>query len=137
MRDHMQQRFATLLAACMTFNPVALPSRFSESLFWHESLSETHHWKSAFYEQANTVYHHDLILVVTMLQLKVHESNMSRPLFTTMNATYDVLPNLSSGVYAEWDQMMASNKNAKGKATSCTTVVRVIELFFLVPPCRW
>ena len=133
----IQHRFATLLAACMTFNTFSLPSRSPKSFFCPELLSKTHSRKSAFYEQANAVYFHNLILVVKMLQLKVQELDMSRSLFTTTNATHNVLSYMSSGIYAEWDEMVASNKNAKGKATSCTTVVRVIELFFLVPPCRW
>ena len=133
MRFYMQQRFATLLAACMTFNTISLPSRFPAKLFCRKPLNMTHHWKSTFYEQVTGVYYHNLILVYNMLHLTVQEADLSRSLFTTMDATHDILSYMSSCVYPEWDKMVKSNKNAKGKSTSCNTGVHVIKFLFLFP----
>ena len=58
---------------------------------------------------------------------------MNRPLFTTMNATHGVLSYMPNGVYAEWDGMVRSNKNANRKSTSCNTRMHVIGVFFLFP----
>ena len=130
-RFYMQQRFATLLAVCMTFNTISLPSRFPEKLFRREPFTVTAHWKSAFYEHANAVYWHNMILVYDMLHLTVPQEELCRSLFTTMNATNDILSYMSSGVFAEWNEMVQSNKNTKGKSTSTNTGMHVIEFFFL------
>ena len=132
-RFYMQQRFATLLAACMTFNTISLPSRFPKQLFRRDPFTVTAHWKSAFYEQANLVYWHNLFLVYKMLHLTVPPEELCRSLFTTMNATNDILSYMSSGVFAEWNEMVQSNKNTKGKSTSTNTGMHVIEFFFLFP----
>ena len=68
-----------------------------------------------------------------MLHLTVPQEELSRSLFTTMNATNDILSYMSSGVFAEWNEMVQSNKNTKGKSTSTNTGMHVIEFFFCFP----
>ena len=117
--------FSTTLAACMTFNTVCLPGRFPLSLFNQVEFSESNHWKSLFYREANAIYYHNLVLVLKMIDLPFKESSMNRSLFSTLNAVADITGYMIHGVFNNWNDMKFSNvgKSFGGKvvkALACT-----------------
>ena len=127
-------RFLTTLAACMTFNTVCLPSRFPLSLFNQVEFSESKHWKSLFYREANAIYYHNLVLVLKMIDLPFKESSMNRSLFSTFNAVADITGYMIHGVFSNWKDMTFSNVGkSDGKKSGKSTGMHCIEFFFLFP----
>ena len=77
---------ATTLAANMTFNTINLRIQFPKQLLGQTTFSITHHWNSLFYQVANTLYYHNLYLVLEPLSINKLQDYVNQLLFTALNA---------------------------------------------------